>query len=83
MKPIRIACCLALPIMLAACASAPSGPANRCSGACQTHEDGYAWAQRGNLDNPRECKGYTTEFARGCRDAIEDYRQLQPAAKGW
>lgn len=83
MTSIRTACCAAFLTALSACAGTPDRPASACSGACASHEDGYAWAQRGSLSDPRECQGYAAEFARGCRDAIEDYRQLQPAAKGW
>lgn len=71
-------------ILLAACAAAPSADAGlRCHGACISHEDGYQWAQQGTLTDPRACEGYgSSEFMRGCRDAVNDFSQMQPASKG-
>ena len=66
---------------LTGCATAPT--TDRCNSSCSTHEDGYAWAQQGNIEDPAACKGYGAEFTRGCQDAVEDYKQLRPVQKGW
>lgn len=68
--------------LLAACAGTPHEPAPRCSGACGTHDEGYEWAQRLDLEDARQCDGYAADFSRGCRDAVNDFGQLRPAAKG-
>ncbi|MGH8444310.1 MAG: hypothetical protein ACREVL_03535 [Solimonas sp.] len=70
--------------LLAGCASDPIGPPPPCSGECSSHDDGYLWAQRGALDDPRQCEGqgYSPAFVRGCKDAINDFSQMKPASKG-
>ena len=84
MMPIRLTAAVVLLLTLAGCASsAPTPSASRCTGACQSHDDGYTWAQRGSLSDTQQCEGYAAEFMRGCRDAIKDYQQLRPAAQGW
>lgn len=73
-------------VVLAGCASTAETTAIApCSGSCQTHEDGYAWAQSGNLTEAAWCTrgDYSAAFVRGCRDAVEDYAQLRPAQQGW
>lgn len=53
-----------------------------CKSHCTTHTDGYEWAQRGNLSDPRSCEGYPEAFVRGCRNGVEDLQQLHPSSKG-
>lgn len=82
--PTRLTTAAVLVMLLTACAStAPTATASRCTGACQSHDDGYNWAQSGSLSDVRQCDGYPDEFTRGCRNAIKDYQQLRPAAQGW
>ncbi|SFF37331.1 hypothetical protein SAMN04488120_10334 [Fontimonas thermophila] len=71
-------------LWLSACATDPDAITSLppCRGHCSTHTDGYEWAQRGRLSDPRACAGYTEDFERGCRDGIEDLQQLQPASRG-
>lgn len=67
---------------LAGCASTAVAD-NRCNGACSSHSDGYEWAQQMNLEDVRQCAGdYPDDFARGCRDAVNDFAQMRPASKG-
>lgn len=72
-------------IVLAGCAG-PFGmraeELRPCALHCQTHSEGYEWAQLSNLSDDRGCAGYTDAFARGCRDGVEDLRQLRPASQG-
>ncbi|MES0872429.1 hypothetical protein [Sinimarinibacterium thermocellulolyticum] len=70
-------------LLLSACASGDTlPPPAPCRTHCSTHTDGYEWAQRGRLTDPRYCEGYTESFARGCRNGIEDLRQLRPSSEG-
>ena len=77
---------LALVSVLSACAGgrgvAPMSEAAPCRGHCQTHSEGYQWAQSSNLDDPRVCDAYPAEFARGCRDGVEDLRGVRPYSQG-
>jgi len=71
-------------VLLGACAGAPDRawtPAP-CRGHCETHTDGYEWAQRSNLRDPGACEGYPDPFVRGCRNGIEDLEQMRPASEG-
>lgn len=81
---IRPLACLLGAALLAACATDPDVIATLppCSDHCSTHTDGYEWAQRGNLGDPRACDSYPEEFARGCRNGVEDLQQLRPASRG-
>lgn len=68
---------------LSACAGTPVADAGlRCAGRCETHEDGYQWAQSGTLSDPRQCEGYSLEFTRGCKDAVNDFSQMRPYSQG-
>lgn len=70
-------------LLLAACAgNAEIPPPSPCSTHCATHTDGYEWAQRGNFTDPRYCEGYPETFERGCRNGVEDMRQLRPSSEG-
>ncbi len=85
MMPIRTAAtalALGTCLSLLACANAPLAAAP-CSEHCATHEDGYQWAQNGNLADTAACKGYTEAFERGCRNGIEDLTQLHPKQQGF
>ncbi|MFA5938710.1 MAG: hypothetical protein WC809_05080 [Sinimarinibacterium sp.] len=77
---------LALVCALSACAGgrgvAPMTEATPCKSHCQTHSDGYQWAQSSNLDDPRICDLYPAEFARGCHDGVEDMRGVRPYSQG-
>ena len=81
-RTLSLSCCAAL---LAACASDPPvPPPPPCSGACQTHDQGYQWAMRGTLDDARQCDNprYGAEFVLGCRDAVNDFSQMRPSSTG-
>jgi len=69
---------------LAACASDGTLHPVPCKSRCATHSEGYQWAMDAALVNPRPCndKRYTPDFTRGCKDAVNDFSQLQPASKG-
>lgn len=85
MIPIRIAQVvfpLGASLSLLACAAAPLAVAP-CSDHCTTHEDGYQWAQNGNMTDSSACKGYTEAFERGCSNGIEDLNQLHPKQQGF
>lgn len=77
---------LALTGVLSACGGgrgvAPMTVVSPCKGHCQTHSEGYQWAQSSNLDDPLVCAAYPAEFARGCRDGIEDLRGVRPYSQG-
>jgi hypothetical protein len=67
---------------LAACASPPPVVA-ACKTYCRSYEEGFQWAAAANLDDERNCSGYTSEFARGCRQQITDRQlSLAPARDG-
>lgn len=68
-------------LLLAACASAPPLAAP-CSGNCRTHEEGYQWAQSVDLRDPRGCIGESEDFVDGCRDSVDDYRQIRARKEG-
>ncbi|WP_028081852.1 hypothetical protein [Solimonas soli] len=71
--------------LLAGCAGAPAvPPPPPCSGLCTTHEDGYQWALRGTLSDPKQCESpsYPDAFKRGCLDAVNDYSQMRPTSTG-
>ena len=57
-------------------------PPAPCSTHCTTHTDGYEWAQRGNFTDPQYCEGYPDAFVFGCRNGVEDLRQLRPSSEG-
>lgn len=83
MSPLRFVLIASGASLLVACSSAPVADAGvRCHGLCQSHEDGYLWAQQGTLTDPKQCEGYSSEFTRGCRDAINDFSQMRPASTG-
>jgi len=84
MIPIRsvtLALTLGASLTLLACATTAPTVAP-CTGHCSTHEDGYQWAQNGNMTDTSACKGYTDAFEGGCRDGIEDLSQLHPKQQG-
>jgi hypothetical protein len=70
--------------LISACASAPDSalPPAACSDHCESHTDGYEWAQRSNLSDDSACTGYPAAFIEGCKDGVQDFRQLQPNSKG-
>lgn len=71
-----------LALSLTACASQPAAP-SPCSNYCQTQQDGYEWAQRAVLLDPRACEGYAPEFVRGCKESVRDYSQSKSPREGW
>ncbi len=75
---------LCVALLPAACATTAdrSLPPSPCSEHCQTHTEGYEWAQRGNLSDAGACEGYADAFVRGCRNGVEDLQQLRPASQG-
>jgi hypothetical protein len=82
LRPFTVACALGL---LAGCAGDPVvPPPPPCSGECSTHDDGYQWAMRGTLSDPKQCddKRYTPAFVLGCRDAVNDFSQMRPSSTG-
>ncbi len=64
------------------CAAAPERPVPRCQGNCNTHTEGYEWAQAADLEDDRVCASYPTDFAAGCRNGVEDRNQLRRGARG-
>ena len=85
MKALLTTLTIALPAvaLLSACASAPDAASlAKCSDQCQSHTDGYEWAQRANLSDDSVCAGYPAAFVEGCKDGIEDLRQLRPSSQG-
>jgi hypothetical protein len=74
---------LATALGLGACAgNSAMPPPAPCSVHCSTHTDGYEWAQRGNFTDPRYCEGYPDAFMLGCRNGLEDLKQLRPSSEG-
>lgn len=69
-------------LLAAGCAAAPV-TAKPCSEYCQTQQDGYEWAQRAVLLDPRACEGYAPEFVRGCKESVRDYSQSKSPREGW
>lgn len=83
MKSLLLTLALPATLLIAACASAPdTGPIIACKDQCQSHTDGYEWAQRANLDDDSACTGYPAAFNEGCKDGVEDLQQLRPNSKG-
>lgn len=80
---------LLLPALSAAClmagcaASMPAGDKPQCTEMCDSHTDGYDWAQRGDYANPAVCEGHPPAFIAGCRDGIEDRNQLRRGSRGF
>jgi hypothetical protein len=73
----------AFALLLGACAGGNAMPPPApCSVHCSTHTDGYEWAQRGNFTDPRYCEGYPDAFMLGCRNGLEDFKQLRPSSEG-
>lgn len=70
--------------LLSACATDGVAHPAPCKGACTTHSEGYQWAMDAALVDPAPCnkQAYTADFIRGCKDAVNDFSQLQPASKG-
>ncbi len=58
--------------LLTACASTPPAAVAPCERYCASYEQGYQWAGSANLDDVRNCDGYTAAFGRGCRQQISD-----------
>ncbi|MFT4045434.1 MAG: hypothetical protein QM661_01950 [Solimonas sp.] len=82
LRPLALTACMTL---FAGCTSTPAvPPPPPCSGLCSTHEEGYQWAMRGTLSDPRQCdnSAYPDAFKRGCRDAVNDFSQMRPASTG-
>ncbi|TXH03749.1 MAG: hypothetical protein E6R07_10040 [Nevskiaceae bacterium] len=74
---------LLIPVLLAACVSAPPAPLEPCAKYCSSREDGYQWAQRAHLGDARSCVGYPAAFIAGCQDAVMDLQQaLAPGRDG-
>lgn len=71
-----------LPLLLSACAAAPV-TAKPCSQYCNTQQEGYEWAQRAVLLDPKACEGYAPEFVRGCKESVRDYGQSKSPREGW
>lgn len=72
-----------LTMLLCACTGSDTMPPPApCSTHCTTHTDGYEWAQRGSFTDPQYCEGYPDAFVRGCRNGVEDLRQLRPSSEG-
>lgn len=84
MKHVRLFIASLSFALIAACASTGGPPPPMCTGSCSTHEEGYQWAMRGALTDPKPCddKTYGAEFVRGCKDAVNDYSELRPASQG-
>lgn len=80
--PIRLAAITALALQLGACATAPVST-KPCSQYCNTQQEGYEWAQRAVLLDPRACEGYAPEFVRGCKESVRDYEQSKSPREGW
>jgi hypothetical protein len=57
-------------------------PPAPCTDHCTTHTDGYEWAQRGNFTDQGYCEGYPDAFMLGCRNGLEDLKQLRPSSQG-
>ena len=57
--------------LLSACASAPPVVV-ACERYCASYEQGYQYAGSANLNDARNCDGYTAAFGRGCRQQITD-----------
>ncbi|MDP9142205.1 MAG: hypothetical protein M3O62_15630 [Pseudomonadota bacterium] len=71
-------------VAISGCASSPDSeyPLAACTDSCQSHTDGYEWAQRSNLSDDSACVGYPAAFIEGCKDGVVDFRMLQPNSKG-
>ncbi|NGY04697.1 hypothetical protein [Solimonas terrae] len=71
-------------ILLSACATDGVVHPAPCKDSCTTHSEGYQWAMDAALVDPSPCdnKAYGPDFVRGCKDAVNDFSQLQPASKG-
>ena len=84
MNPLRPLLPALVVILLAACASDGTLHPAPCKGPCATHSEGYQWAMDAALVDPQPCndKRYAPDFVRGCKDAVNDFSQLQPASKG-
>ncbi|MDD3763979.1 MAG: hypothetical protein PHP86_11890 [Nevskiales bacterium] len=80
MRPTVFALAI-LPLVIGACA-APAQQVVPCRNNCNSHEEGYQWAWRGNLLDDRACAGYSEAFSSGCRDGVHDLQQLRPAQEG-
>ncbi len=72
LRPLWLTTATAL-LLLSACAGTPGkGEAAPCKTYCQSHEDGYQWAQRASLLDDTACAGYPAEFVAGCKQAVTD-----------
>lgn len=82
MHRYRLAAVAALALLLGACAAAPVS-AKPCSQYCNTQQEGYEWAQRAVLLDPRACEGYPPDFVLGCKESVRDYQQSKSPREGW
>ena len=82
MIKLRLLATLFCPVLLAACAAAPTTTAP-CKVYCISHEDGYQWAGRANLSDARPCGGYSAEFEDGCRQAVQDAKLAASPREGY
>ena len=78
----RLAAVAVLALLLCACAAAPVST-KPCSQYCNTQQEGYEWAQRAVLLDPKACEGYAPEFVRGCKESVRDYDQSKSPRDGW
>lgn len=69
-------------LLLGACASTPV-TTTPCSQYCATQAEGYEWAQRAVLLDPKACEGYAPEFVRGCKLSVRDYQQSKSPRDGY
>lgn len=69
-------------LVLGACVSPQTHVAAACTVHCNTHDDGYVWAQSLDLRDDAPCDQHVAAFSLGCREAVEDMNQLRARKEG-
>jgi hypothetical protein len=62
-------------VLLAGCVTEPLIAVTPCKTYCTSYEDGYQWALKANLSDPRNCEGYAQDFVRGCQQQVTDLQK--------
>jgi hypothetical protein len=47
-------------------------PTNSCAHGCDSRADGYAWAEKQDIDDADDCVGRSPAFVDGCRSYVEE-----------
>jgi hypothetical protein len=51
----------------------PVEPQHTCATGCDGRADGYAWAEKQDIEDADDCVGPSPAFVEGCRTYVEEY----------